>query len=1338
MTRHNLTPRFILEKWSEGKPNGRFQAATLFVDISGFTTVTESLMAHGKVGAEILADVMAAVFSPLITAVYEQGGFITGFAGDAFTAVFPGRGNRAKSRAVAAANRMQTVLTEAKNHTTPFGDFTFSGRVGVAAGQVNWGVLGADGRHTTYFRGRAIDRCAQAEHLAHDGEVILSSRVAMALGSAVDVAPLPDGRFFRLNSVETGLSTGRPRRFDRDVGMETAVDFHPESLLNMGIKGEFRQVVAVFLNVKGNPRQAVLAELMRHVMTLLSQFGGTLCRLDFGDKGCNLLLFWGAPTSHENDIERALNFLLELQRAVSSPIRAGVTYRQAFAGFAGSPLREEYTCYGLSINQSARQMMAAPWGSIWLDEHVARRADGFRIENIGSFPFKGFAKPQTIHELSGRRERHVTLFEGVFAGRSNELGQIQAWGEGVRNGRFGGIFLISGEAGIGKSRLVHQFITQLSQEVQIAICQTDEILRQPLNPFRYWLRRYFDQSTKQVEATNKQKFDQKLLELQQAIETPQLASELERTRSFLGALVNLFWSNSLYDQLEPRLRFENTLAALKSLVLAEAQRQPLLLLIEDAQWLDEESRQFLQRLPHNVGEAAFGTVLTSRTDDQLHLFDENTAVIHLPLTGMAEAAWVEMASRMVGGHVERPLFNLLQERAEGNPFFLEQLILYLKEQNLLIRQGEGVTVAETADLLPQDVQAVLVARLDRLSQEVRDVVQTAAVLGREFEVRVLSQMLQDRTDVAQRVSEAEEAAVWQPLTELLYLFKHSLLRESAYGMQLKTQLRRLHKAAAESIKIVYDADLSPQYANLAYHFRYAEDIENERLYAFEASEQAASQFANREALAYLERVYELTSVDDVGRRFELLEKKETHLSWIGEREGQALCLDQMEQLAGQTEAAEMRLYRRAVTVRRRARLADETSRYDEAVELAKTAVALAEQGTDTYNLASSYGLYGRVMFHKGAYDEAKKWCIQASEVAKKHSHLVLEADNIHTLGLINVYQGYFAEATTQLLQAQQKFHQLGNHRGEALSYNSLGLVARKTGDRKAALENFTHASKIFQKIGLRWGQGGMQINMGLIAYDDGHFLEANRYFTTAFQISREINSTQMSILTLNNKGLCSFNLGNDVEGENAMVEALALAETSGEQQLVSVVCGGWGGWLLEQGQVEKALKLTKRALKIVEDIGKRDSICSMRMQLALILCQMGDVRKAEKVLNEVASFIQELESVSLNVEYLGAKVNLYKGMRQKKHLSEHIIKLLEYLEDTASLPINEILESYAFCLGGLAVLRSGELTAVAKKAYAILKPLTDLIPEGEQRERFLHNVPAHRDIIRIVNKVGAV
>ena len=811
--RHQLTPHFILKQHRHGATAGTFPAVALFVDTSGFTPLTSALMVHGTEGAEVIAAVLDEVLGPLIDIVYDHGGFVAGFAGDAFKALFPlehhgtplngdehrlsrfdGETRAAQAlyqRALAAAWAIrQHVLTHARQ-TTRVGEFPLAVKVCVADGEIEWGIWQADlpdaqQRAVGFVEGEALDRCLEVDPFANAGEVVMTAAVHAQLREDIAVAWV-DGHAKLVEfvapvcnrkggdalsaTIEEDDSSTKPTQLQAREGTygpspvtnrtDDPAVFFPQTLLEATVRGEFRRVTTLFVNLQQRPDGAAQNDFQQTLFQLLHQYGGYLCRLGrIGDKdrGGTLLLFWGAPTSHENDIPRALNFLLDLRAASPVSLRAGVSTNLVYAGFVGSARRAEYTCHGPHVNLAAREMVTATWGQILLDGETAQRAEtDFAIEPLGAYDYKGFAEKQAVYVLNGRREAVGDAFySGATVGRDTELAQLAQAIEPMYDGRFAGITVVVGEAGIGKSRLVHelQISTQMNtdehrflswaselvlfekQAPQWFLCQADEILRQPLNPFRYWLRTYFNQSFTHDEATNKQHFTQKLDELiayyQSTSHQPpatshqKLATEIDRTRSFLGALIDLRWADSLYEQLEPELRFQNTLDALKTLIKAECVRQPVILHVEDAHWLDTESYAFLQLLTRNVDDVPFCMLITTRPlaeerpdlDVALTELAAQLPVTILELTALPPTALEMLAQPMVGGALTPSLVELLSERTDGNPFFIEQMVLYLQEHDLLATSDDGWQMKPVADeddpspaesALPADVRTVLTA-----------------------------------------------------------------------------------------------------------------------------------------------------------------------------------------------------------------------------------------------------------------------------------------------------------------------------------------------------------------------------------------------------------------------------------------------------------------------------------------------------------------------------------------------------------------------------------------------------------------------------------------------------
>jgi class 3 adenylate cyclase len=299
---HRVVPELILENYRLGRYHGEFHAVALFLDLSGFSTMTDALMQQGQHGAEVLAGLMHTVFDPLVDGIFAYGGKIVSFAGDGIMALFQIESSERSTAltALAAAWEIQQKLGKNPEHETVYGKFRFSVKIGLASGLVTWGILRSDDQKqaTYYFRGTPVDVSAEAEHHASAGEIIITDELNVLLRDLIETQSL--GPFHKFRGFHIEVPIALPSVF-QPVDLEAARTFIPEKIIIQDVRGEFRQIVNLFMRFPDLPNEQLI-EFFHIVFELHKKFGGLLNRLDFGDKGCNLLMLWGAPVAYENDI----------------------------------------------------------------------------------------------------------------------------------------------------------------------------------------------------------------------------------------------------------------------------------------------------------------------------------------------------------------------------------------------------------------------------------------------------------------------------------------------------------------------------------------------------------------------------------------------------------------------------------------------------------------------------------------------------------------------------------------------------------------------------------------------------------------------------------------------------------------------------------------------------------------------------------------------------------------------------------------------------------------------------------------------------------------------------
>ncbi len=1305
---HQLVPEFIYEKYRAGDFYGNFQGAAIFADLSGFSSMTDVLSAYGAHGAEVLANMMRVVFEPLVDAVYEQGGFVIGYAGDAFNAIFPVEQDEVEAmrRCLAAAWTIQSYTKAHPLASTPYGDFTIRIKVGIGFGATTWQIFkSVSGKRASYwFRGQSLNGAVEAEESACAGDVIADPISCNLLRDSIIAQPIGD--CFLIQSIRTELPA--PAALSPPKPADDLVDiFFGDEVTHLPIVGEFRQVVNLFIDIPSSiSDEALIRPFMETVYLLQEQYGGFFLRPELGDKGFNLLMFWGAPTAHENDVDRALNFILELSGRTGIPLRAGISYRLAYAGFIGSSQREDYTAYGWGVSMAARMMQRAGAGEYWMDEEIARRASKrFNLEPLGEQHFKGFKRGQKISALVGHKNLVEAVYHGRLVGRGQELAALSAFVEPLKRGQFAGVMILKGEAGIGKSRLVHSF--QYSGyfkdfPAQWAVCQADEILRLPFNPFTDWLKKHFELLEGQPDEVNLIQFLRTIQQLVESTPDAELTAELDRTSSVLAALVNIAQPDSLYESLDAKGRYENTLIALSVFLRAQSLQKPFILFLEDTHWLDDDTKDFLSYfvrilLAEPEKQYPIAIVTTQRPEGNSPWAMDEIPSRELQLDKLSSGSLSQLAADVLSHPIADSLLTLLDTRADGNPFFAEQILRYLSEQGALVLGADGKYFAnvQAETSLPTDVRAVLVARLDRLTQQVKETVQTASVLGREFEVRVLGEMLRSNHDFSSHLAQAEKADIWVQLTEIEYLFRHALLRDAAYSMQLVARQRELHGLAVSAMETVYRDDLEPHYGKLAYHAEKADLLEKALQYLTLAGRLSLGVYQNHRAIDYFSRALACVPADDWRASFDILIERAEAYYRVSEYDALSRDLDNLEVLANKLNLDELT----GRVFSKRSHYFNSLGDYHNAIHYADKATTHSEAAQDNATLLAVYLVTQSALMHTGQTVEAMRQGRTALEFAKRIHDRRGESVALTVLGLVAVESEGPASARLYHEQALHISREIKDRYLEAKILNNLANAVASLGDYPAAQDYYYQSLSIFQEQGDLSGKGLIWINLGWLAGMLGDYSAARDNYERGLVILRKIGSRMEEMFAYINLGAVEVAQGHAKEAFAWLEKAFILSASTGEQ-----AASGWAHFYsghahLLTGDFDLAVQSFLKSIEIRTQVSAPVLIMEARSGLCETYLKSGNLEDAIGEASQITEYIEENKTLE--------------GMEESHRVFLSVINVFDEAKD----PRSRIILHYA---------------------VQLLETQVSKLNSEEARRKFVEDVPWRHKIRQLAKARGII
>lgn len=843
-----------LAQWvqDEGVPTGprsrRVRAAVLFADIQGFTALSEALARQGPAGVETLSERLTSHFGQVVDTVARFGGDVTKLGGDSLLALWLADGDlgAAAARAHACARAIQDALRanrQSENLAT---------RIGVGAGDLELALLGGVQDQWEFtVAGPALARAAEAEKRAAPGTV--------ELAPGTPLTPQPAGApLARRTSLPPGLETFVPHSVRHRLEADRTAWL-----------AELRRITVLFAHLpelhEGTPleqRQAMVESLQRPVFDL----GGSVNKLAVDEKGTLLLGVFGLPPrSHEDDAVRALRAATAMAQTL--PCSVGIATGVTFCGTVGNDHRREYTVLGSVVNLAAR-LMGASNGILCDTETRSAARQSFRFEALDLVRLKGLEDAQAVYRpVAQMRARPRTASDLV--GRSSENQLFDRLLDEVRRGAPARVLLVDGEAGIGKSRLMEEWADRLRQAgLEPLVGEGDAMER--ATPYHAWARLLAEVMELEEELAARR---------ERVLHVLQPWPDLLRLAPLLNDVLPLELPDSDFTAAMKGVgRSNNTLHLVVEILRRlrnPSPQQPLAVLLDDTHWFDSSSWSLVHALAtwaEHVLLVVAGRPLEPPRPPAVERLERHEGTTRLTLETLTPQECLELVCRRLRvPSLPGPVADLITARAEGNPFFSEEIALALRDSGVLL-VGEGrceMAPGSGVDAVtfPGTIQGVITSRIDGLEPIPQMVMKVASVIGRTFLQRVVEAVfpiaselprIPDCLRLLQRL-DLTPLHVAPPETE--YLFKHALTRDVAYDLMLFSQRRELHAAVAAWYEREWQHELSSHYSLLAYHWEKAGEKARAVDYLARAGERALRTGANREAVDFFRRLLALTRDD---------------------------------------------------------------------------------------------------------------------------------------------------------------------------------------------------------------------------------------------------------------------------------------------------------------------------------------------------------------------------------------------------------------------------------------------------------------------------------------------
>ncbi len=900
----------------------KLNGSVLFVDMAKFTRLTTAIEnsieseQQGR-GAEILQAMLTEYFTVLIETIRKYGGIVYQFAGDSVLVGMEKEDGESDAesvlRASACAIEIQKQLQNLAKRKIANEEFELAAKVSIGFGDYYQILLGSP----RYFMnstilGKPIEDAIIGESMAEANQIFISAEAWNLLSGAKE--GVAKGNYFIIKSVPAYEYKSKRMYAINDDDFEknhlklcskfiAPVLYKKISSGHTGFLGDFREVTSLFLRFDGLKYTeeaahsvSLLNTFYEHVQNLSDDYGGALIQVDLTDKGNVFLVLFGAPQALENKEIMACRMADKLFSSLvdfgfAKNVQVGIATGPLYCGDLGASFRKGYTVVGETANYASRLMNFSGEQATFIDKHTANKvADSFELTEVKDAKLKGVQDAQTVfrlgHEIVKTREQKSFVYTEELVGRLDEMQRMKDALDFSMKSQ-GQTLIMTGEAGVGKSRLTAAFLEDAKEYnliVYATACYSYE-KNTPLYPWKDVLWSIFKLDT-----------------------NPDTVNVVNAIKSYLATLedVNEDWANviarllgypveetAFTANIEPRLKNDRVFQIILEILKKESLNKSIVIFFEDMHWSDELSRNLCAFLIDHIVDDSILILLVGRpADDTKSLIDNpNTRWIDLAELGDADARQL-LKLRLSLDKENHRIEELVLSRCRGNPFFIESIVHSFREQGILEPAGEAnFRLAKEVNEIqvPNTLQDVILSRIDRLTEHEQAVLKTASVIGRIFLHDIVARLAP--ASAAANLNHHFQSLIDLELTPvestspLSYIFKHIVIRDVAYNSLLTSTRKGLHLQLAEILEDESDGENIHDTADiLAYHYLEGDNYDKGYEYSLMAARKAREQYANNDAISYYLKAIDALKRTDRNNKEELLYEIKEELA-ITSRQG---------------------------------------------------------------------------------------------------------------------------------------------------------------------------------------------------------------------------------------------------------------------------------------------------------------------------------------------------------------------------------------------------------------------------------------------------------------------